>query len=284
MNIRKETNKELILGSLLEFPKTTGQLARELDYFDSKGNPDYGIIYKDLQKLIKSGYVESKRGKLEAKPGSTPTSYSILYKVENLQKMLKEFPDLIENMQSSELVLETVTQEKFNWISNSAEGEYVQIENLNLYKKTGKESWKEKLRLSQEFFRFCLNEDYIEMIQCVRSLTDVSGEYWDTNLFEYNNTSTSKVFLWVANYRIEKLFEACVTGDIVQRKVKKEAIEYLEQRKNEALEEQYQQLREFYNSIEIAPEFIKGKEFVSVENSKIREIEQEFLDNGGKYI
>ena len=88
----------------------------------------------------------------------------------------------------------------------------------------------------------------------------------------------------MANYRIEKLFEACVTGDIVQRKVKKEAIEYLGKKKDKVLDEQYRQLEEFYNNTKVAPEFLRGKEFISVEDPKIQEIEQKFINNGGKFV
>ena len=46
--MKTETNKELILGSLLVSPKTTGQLARELNYVNTKGIAGYSTIRNDL--------------------------------------------------------------------------------------------------------------------------------------------------------------------------------------------------------------------------------------------
>ena len=75
--MKMETNKELILGSLLGSPRTTGQLARELKYVDKKGNAGYSIIGDDLEDLVENGYIESKKVK-SGKPGITPTLYSIV--------------------------------------------------------------------------------------------------------------------------------------------------------------------------------------------------------------
>ena len=123
-----------------------------------------------------------------------------------------------------------------------------------------------------------------DRIESVRKFAQISSEYWETTNFELNTTSTSKVYLWETNYRIEIIFKACVATDILQGQATKEAIEYLEQRKKEVLEEQYKQLKEYYSNTKVAPEFLRGKEFTPVENPKIQEIEQEFINKGGKFI
>jgi DNA-binding PadR family transcriptional regulator len=61
--MKTETNKELIIGSLLESPKTTGQLARELNYFNKKGIAGYSTIRNDLQDLVENGYIEGEKVK-----------------------------------------------------------------------------------------------------------------------------------------------------------------------------------------------------------------------------
>ncbi len=46
-NHEKEKTQRLILGSLLESSKTTGESAKELKFVDPKGNPRYNMIYRD---------------------------------------------------------------------------------------------------------------------------------------------------------------------------------------------------------------------------------------------
>ena len=261
-----ETNQSKILGILLESSKTTAELAKKMGYVNSMGIARYNIIYNDLKKLEENGYIKSKKEKLDKQHGNTPTLYSIFYKIQNLKKILEEFPNLIENIQNSELSLETIVQENFSWVSESAEVEYEQIENLNLYEISDTESWKDKLKLSKEFLRFCLSNNLSDMMEKVRKLTQISSEYLGTN------------------YRIDIIFEVCIASDILLGQEKDEAIEYLEQRKNALFEKEYKQLKEYYNNTKFAPDFIRGKEFIKVENPKIREIENEFQERGGKFV
>jgi hypothetical protein len=282
-NMQIMTNKGKILCSLLKSSKTTAELAYKIGYIRPDGTIRCNMINRDLQNLTENGYLKSERVKSGKKRENVPTSYSIILHTKNLGNILDEFPYLIENMQSSELALDIIVHEKFSWISNSAEGEYG-IENMRLLNKMGKESWKEKLRLSKEFFRFCHSYEYIDMMESVSKLVQLSSEYWETTIFELKTTQTSSIYLWETNYRIEMIFKSCVASDILRGQAKKEAIEYLEQRKNEVLEEQYKQLKEYYSNTKVAPQFLRGKEFTYVENPKIQEIEQEFINNGGKFI
>ncbi len=260
------TNRSKILASLLESSKTTAELAKEMGYVNSMGIARYNIIYKDLKRLEKNGYVKSKKEKIDQQQGNTPTMYSIFYKIQNLRRILEEFPNLIENIQSSELSLETILQENFSWASTSAANENEQMENLNLYEISGKESLKEKLKFSKEFLRFCLTDNLSDKIEKVRKLTQISTEY-------------SRTY-----HRIDIIFKACIASDILLGQANDEAIEYSEQRKNALFEKECQQLREYYNNTKFAPDFIRGKEFKKVENPKILEIENEFLEKGGKFI
>lgn len=279
-----ETTQIRILLSLLQSSKTTAELANQLGYVSKEGTILYSMINRDLKKLENDKYIKSEKFAVKGKRGIIPTLYSIIFDITNLRRIWKKHSKLKLEMQSNELAIETVIHENFSWISNSAEEEYVEIENLTLYKKRGKENWKKKLRISLGFFDFCLNNDYVNMIESVRKLAQVYNEYWETNIFELNNTPTSKVYLWETNYRIEIIFKSCVSSDILQGQATEEAIEYLVQREKKALEEQYKQLKEYYSNTKVAPKFLRGKEFVSVENTKIQEIEQEFINNGGKFI
>jgi hypothetical protein len=119
------TNQELILGNLLGFSKTTGQLARELNYVNAKGVAGYSIIYDDLTRLVESGYIEGKKQKLEKKPGNIPTLYSIIINIQNLRNILREYPHLISNMQKNDLVLENIICEYSDLLYNSINKEHV---------------------------------------------------------------------------------------------------------------------------------------------------------------
>lgn len=173
------SNQGRILGSLLKSSKTTAELANELGYVDSEGSPRYDVIYKDLKKLEENGYIESKREKLDKKPGSIPTSYSILYNIQNLKKILEEYPNLVENMQNSELALETIVNENCNWVFNSTADEHMEkVGDVESWVEMGKKNWKEKLKLSKEFFAFCLKNKRTDMMESVRKLAQISSEYW----------------------------------------------------------------------------------------------------------
>ncbi len=283
--MQEETNQGKILGSLLESSKTTAELANELGYVNPKGTPRYNIITNDLSKLIKRGYIESKKEKLENKPGNIPTLYSIINSSENINKILEEYPYLIEKMQRSELALETIVNENSSWIFNFTEKEHKEpIENQIVLIQMGKENWKKQLKLSQEFFRFCLNNKYSDMKERVRKLSKISSKHWYTSLCEFKYTPTNSEFLREANCIFYIIFEACVTSDILRGQSNREAIYYLKQRTNEVSEKQIEQLSDYYKNIKVAPEFLRGKKLVPIENPKLQEIEQEFTNNGGQFI
>jgi hypothetical protein len=134
--MKTETNKELILGSLFESPKTTGQLARELNYVDTKGIPGYSSVGDDLQDLIKNGYIEDEIVKFKGKRGPPSTLYSSVTNIQNLKLILKEYPRLMSKMQKNASISEKILSYYLDIIYGSNDSEY-----CSTFGENGNEGW-----------------------------------------------------------------------------------------------------------------------------------------------
>ncbi len=125
------TIKDKILKTLLESPKTTGEIAMELGYIDEKGHGRYNIIGSDLNTLEQYGFIH-RIEKKEKRPGAPATTYDIVYKYDHLRKILKKYPFLISDLQKSDKILSMLTN--------------------NVKPDTFVETFKNMLRLSSSFF------------------------------------------------------------------------------------------------------------------------------------
>lgn len=283
--MQKKTNKGKILGFLLTSRKTTADLAYKLGYVDSEGIARYNIIHKDLKKLEEEGYIKSERVKEKKRVGNIPTLYSIDFNIENLRRMLEEYPGLTLKMQRNELVLETIFREHSDLIYNSTKEEYVeQIEKIKSHIKVNKESLEEKLKLSTEFFKIFLMNDEERMKNRIRSIVRMSNEEVYAMHFIINDNPDSFVRINETIFGIDMAFKACVSLDILNGRFNRKAEEYVKQMKNEVSDEQIEILRHYYKNTEVAPEFLRGKKLVTIQNNKLQEIEHEFLDKGGKFV
>jgi predicted transcriptional regulator len=133
--MKTETKKELILGSLLVSPKTTGQLARELNYVDTKGIAGYSTIRNDLQDLVENGYIEGEKVK-SGKRGIPPTLYSTTLNIQNLKLILEEYPRLMPKMQKNASISKNILSYYSDIIFGSTDSEY-----YNTFGGNGNEGW-----------------------------------------------------------------------------------------------------------------------------------------------
>jgi len=124
-----KANKELILGSLLVSSKTTRELAKEMNYITPDGTPRYKIIARDLRELKEIEFIDSRKEKLERKPGNIPTLYSIVINIENRKLILAKYPHLISEMQKNDLVLENIFSKYWSLIDYSIHMELRRIQN-----------------------------------------------------------------------------------------------------------------------------------------------------------
>ena len=102
--MKNSTNKIKILKTLLESPKTTGQIAIALDYKDDKGHGIYKNIISDLKTLGQYGFIhEFKSNKKNV--GAPARTYDIVYDISILREILKKYPFLISDLQKSDKIL-----------------------------------------------------------------------------------------------------------------------------------------------------------------------------------
>jgi predicted transcriptional regulator len=209
--MKTETNKELILGSLLVSPKTTGQLACELNYVNTKGIAGYSTIRKDLQDLVENGYIEGEKVK-SGKLGIPPTLYSTVLNIQNLKPILEEYPRLMPKMQKNASISKNILSHYSDIIYGSNDSEYYStlgkngnegrsIESRELFihamysfsdplSDSLKKDWEEnsgdklfentkrdfekKLQLSPEFFRLFLTNDKNKLMMDIKQLSELS--------------------------------------------------------------------------------------------------------------
>lgn len=282
--MKKETSKGKLLCSLLKGPKTTAELAQKNGYV-TDGTVRYNMINRDLQDLTKKGYIKSEKVKLEKKRGNIPTLYSINFNIQNLGSILEEYPYLIEKMQRSKFVFEAIFREHSDLIYTLTDKEYVdQIKEIKILIKLNKKKFKEMLKLSTEFFKFFVMNDNGKVKSRIRSIVLNSKEELYAKYFIINNNPDSYVRINETVFGINLVFETCVNADILNGKFNSKAVEYVRQMRNEISDEQIETLNNYYINVETAPEFLRGKKLISIKNPKLREIEHEFLDKGGKFV
>ena len=380
--MKEEKNQGLILGSLLEYSKTTAELANERGYITPNGTPRYNVIYRDLKRLEEKGYIERKKVKL-GKSGNDPTLHSIIFSFQNLRKIFEEYPYLKLNMQRNDSVLKTIFCEYSDLIYNSfnkehgkstscvnsnlhsggmlvtksektvitpsgeekrveelqytavmrfdgsnvtsdpdkkgllrqnvspmrEDGRVLEIESIEITAvrpsdvtsdpnkkefsgqteetliEKSKEILMKKLQLSPEFFRLFLMNDKNKLVKyikdCVKTLEDVEIR---VTAWEVHNSPSNWYEICEINLGLDLAFEACVSIDMYQGQSNKETIEYIRSKKKEVSDQQICQLEDYYRKNRLAPEFLRGKKLIYVNNLKLQEIEQKFLDNGGHFI
>jgi predicted transcriptional regulator len=319
--MKTETNKELILGSLLGSPKTTGQLARELNYVKN-GIAGYSTIGNDLQDLVENGYIEGEKVK-SGKRGIPPTLYSIALNIQNLKLILEEYPRLMSKMQKNASISKNILSHYSDIIYGSTDSEYCStfgengnegwsLESRELFihavystsdplSDSLKKDWEEnsgaknfentkrdfekKLQLSPEFFRLFLTNDKNKLMMDIKQLAELS----ENNIiyltdWDYDHHPDNSLSIFAATLSINIAFEACVSMDIIKGQSNREAIQYLTQKKNEIPDAGIAHLRNYYMHNKLAPNFLKGKKLIPVKNPKLEKIEQEFEEHGGNYM
>lgn len=199
----KKTNKEKILSSLLESPKTNTQLLTELGY----KNNQHKYISKDLDRLKKDGFIVSEKIKSE-NLNDNCTQWSLVLKFENLSMILKKYSELLQKVQNSDIIREYVCN---NLIFPLI---YYRKNELSL---SEEEDCKERLRLSPEYFKYyILTENINTASENIFNLAAVLKE-------------TAPI---TSNSQIDRdpdflRFKICVLMDIINGQSSSEASNYL---------------------------------------------------------
>lgn len=187
------------------------------------------------------------------------------------------------------LVLKTIIQKHLSLISNiNKEDNLNKIEKLKLLINEYTERWKQQLKYSIDFFKLFLYNEPDNLSDRIRTLDQISGDDWSSSRYLLKISQIGQVYtlIYQTVYKIDLAFKACVSNDILQGQSNKKAIEYVKQLGNVVTDEQLEQWQKLYsnqNNCEGIPSFFKGKKLIPVENTKLEELEQDFIKNGGKF-
>jgi hypothetical protein len=200
----KKTNKEKILSSLLEGPKTSTQFLIELGY----KNNQHKYISKDLAKLKQDGLIVSEKIKSENLDDDC-TQWSLDLEMENLSLILKKYPELLSKMQNSYIARENICQIIV----------LLRYARTDVYPfpKEEEEEFNERLRLSPEYFKYYVQTENVftaskeilkfkKMLQILRHITLNSQKHIDID---------------------DLKFKICVLMDVMKDQSSEEAIKYL---------------------------------------------------------
>jgi hypothetical protein len=135
--MRDKSNKERILGSLLESSKTTGELTIELGYENPDGTPCYKVIGRDLKELNENGFIEDKKVK-SGKGRKDSTSYLIIFSIQKLCQILNKYPDLISKMQKIDTISGDIFRKHLYLIYDSSKEDEVEHTGVTFFEKNGK--------------------------------------------------------------------------------------------------------------------------------------------------
>lgn len=155
----KPTIKQKILQTLISNgPKKTGQIAKELGYIDKKtGYGQYNVIKPDCNKLVNDKHIHEIEPVIKTR-GNPGTTYDIIYKMDNLKKLLNEYHSLLQDLQANDKIRSMIL-EKFNYFKN----------NEFLYNE-----FKLKLLVSPTFFKWCLSSNLTTLENAAQSSQTVS--------------------------------------------------------------------------------------------------------------
>jgi DNA-binding transcriptional ArsR family regulator len=288
---RKERKSDIIkyiLGK--NGPVREPEIIKYLSELPEKSTSDQSTINKHLRKLKEDGFIELIEPKQSFKKGRRHGLTNVwgINKIDNIRKIIEEDSDLIGNLQNSKSALGIVLDVLIKAISISTKEEYAEIEEIKAVLESYREDLRKKLKQSATFFKLCVKDEYA-VIRNSHDLVKLSDEDPYATFFVINGNSDDHFIIKENTFGFDVAFKACVALDIMERpadsrKDMVQAIEYVKQIKNKVSDDQVEQLKEYYKKTNIAPNFIRGKKFIPVKNTKLQEIEQEFEEKGGKFI
>lgn len=285
---RKSDIIKYILGK--NGPVREPEIVKHLSELPERSTSDQSTINKHIRKLREDGFIELAEPKQSFKKNrrhGLTNSWGIT-KLNNVRKIMGEYPSLIEDLQNSESVLKIVLDALIKAISQSTNEEYAKIEGIKIFLDGCRENLRKKLKQSISFFKFCVKDEYA-IIRNSNDLAKLSDEDPYATFFVINGNSNNHFIIKGNSFGFDVAFKACVALDIMERpadsrKDISQAIECVKQIKNKVSDSQIEQLDEYYKKSKFAPDFLRGKKLISVENLKLQEIELEFEEKGGEFI
>src|SRR5665647_912196 len=153
---RKSDIIKYILGK--NGPVREPEIVKHLSDLPEKSKTDQSNINKHIRKLREDGYIELAEPKQSFKKNrrhGLTNSWGIT-KLNNVRKIIRDYPSLIEDLQNSESVLKIVLDALIKAISQSTNEEYAKIEGIKIFLDGCRENLRKKLKQSISFFKFCV--------------------------------------------------------------------------------------------------------------------------------
>lgn len=257
--MKNSTNKIKILKTLLESPKTTGQIAIALDYKDNKGHGIYKNIISDLKTLGQYGFIyEFKSNKKTV--GAPPTTYDIVYSIEKIAGILQKYPSLSLHLYNNEKVgvllannLYLDVQKTYPNLASNEEfmDEINHLSKLllktqtgfNLMLSTNKGIFSDRLftvfRNSIDGTQYeYIDELYKEMInECNWSIGDCKKvESFEKTTIIGGLTIEERDLMKSIKFFNDTIYEACIFSDILNGVYNGDAIEYIHKKNKRKFE------------------------------------------------
>jgi len=285
---RKSDIIKYILGK--NGPVREPEIVKHLSELPERSTSDQSTINKHIRKLREDGFIELAEPKQSFKKNrrhGLTNSWGVT-KLNNVRKIIRDYPSLVEDLQNTESVLKIVLDALIKAISQSTNEEYAEIEGIKIFLDGCREDLRNKLKQSISFFKFCVKDEYA-IIRNSNDLAKLSDEDPYATFFVINGNSNNHFIIKGNSFGFDVAFKACVALDIMERpadsrKDISQAIECVKQIKNKVSDSQIEQLDEYYKKSKFAPDFLRGKKLISVENLKLQEIELEFEEKGGEFI
>ena len=285
---RKSDIIKYILGK--NGPVREPEIVKHLSELPERSTSDQSTINKHIRKLREDGFIELAEPKQSFKKNrrhGLTNSWGVT-KLNNVRKIIRDYPSLVEDLQNTESVLKIVLDALIKAISQSTNEEYAKIEGIKIFLDGCREDLRKKLKQSISFFKFCVKDEYA-IIRNSNDLAKLSDEDPYATFFVINGNSNNHFIIKGNSFGFDVAFKACVALDIMERpadsrKDISQAIECVKQIKNKVSDSQIEQLDEYYKKSKFAPDFLRGKKLISVENLKLQEIELEFEEKGGEFI
>lgn len=275
--------KSSIIGFALGMDRKISESEIRCYLLEKFGVMAQGTINTHLHDLLKVGCLELFP---PAKKGFR--NHWGITKLKTLEKIIKEFPDLVGSLQNSEHALKIILDALENALSSSTNPKMTKkykegSEEIKKHLESVRENLSEKLKLSSSFFKLCIRDEG-SLYMNFNELAKISDDGLKSDFFPGYDYK----FWVIRTSGIDEAFRACVVMDIIESKgnpreeLGKE-IEYIKQMKNVVPVEQISLLKRYYEKTLVAPYFIKDMKFVQVSNQELYKLQKDFEKRGGKW-
>lgn len=145
--------QQKIIKTLLESPKTTGEIVTALGYKKT----EYHNVTPALNRLKSAGYIRGEVLKEKGRKGQPPTIYNVILELSTIKKILDKYPLITSDLQKNDKIIDLI----YSNIKKESNDFLCAFDGEDLFKETVK-FIPDMFRYSVTFLKmFLINEYYI---------------------------------------------------------------------------------------------------------------------------